>query len=503
MIDCDYEKDAPHAAALIQSMRAFGYDIKTAVADLIDNSLTAGADKVWVRFDWNDGHPWISIADNGNGMTEDELVEAMRPGSKNPLEERENDDLGRFGLGLKTASFSQCRKFTVGTKTGEETVHKRRWDLDILSKMNDWILLKDGSDTANRVVNEFFDSHNHGTIVVWEDLDRIIPDEHIQDESYQEAFLRYGSEVESHIAEVFSDFMFGLPGKHKVQMFINDNLIEPWDPFMTDCHPSGEQQPQEIFFIHGHEVTVRPYVLPHRSKITAADYEKYAGVRGWTAQQGFYIYRNHRMIVSGSWLLPGMQKKEQYKLARIRIDIDNGQDKEWSIDVKKSTAVPPVSKQAELKRIAIATQRLSSQVFRHRGKKLARSSKTSQTFLWSQRIKDKKIGYAINRSHPFIQQLLKSDVKKEVEQLLKMLEETIPVPAIISDYSEHADKMMQPLDGMDDSDLKKAMEELYQIYVDGGMTSEEAIQGIASIEPFIYKPEIVETFKEEKEKENG
>lgn len=141
----------------------------------------------------------------------------------------------------------------------------------------------------------------------------------------------------------------------------------------------------------------------------------------------------------------GNAEKEQYKLARIRIDIDNGQDKEWGIDVKKSIAVPPVSKQDELRRIAIATQRLSAQVFRHRGKKITRTSRNDKTYFWHQRIRDGKIGYEINRNHPFVKRLINSEMKQEVQQLLRMLEETIPVPAIISDYSENTDQMLTPL----------------------------------------------------------
>lgn len=499
MLDCSYEYDAPHASSLVQSLRAFGYDIKTAAADLIDNSLTAGAERIWIVFEWNDGRPWIAIEDDGSGMSEQELVEAMRPGSRNPEDERESSDLGRFGLGLKTASFSQCRKFTVGSRREDGSLNERCWDLDVISKMNDWILLKKGSETSSQVIQEFFCQVDHGTAVVWENLDRIIPEEHIEDEDYQQAFIRYAEEVKFHVAAVFSDFMLGFPGRRRVRIFINGNQIEPWDPFMTGQHPGGEQQPKEDFFINGHEVTVCPYILPHRSKLSADDYEKYAGEKGWTAQQGFYLFRNHRMIVSGNWLLPGMQKKEQYKLARIRIDIDNGQDKEWSIDVKKSMAVPPVSKQEELRRIAIATQRLSAQVFRHRGKKITRTSRQDKTYFWHQRIRDGKIGYEINRNHPFVKKLLNSEMKPEIQQLLRMLEETIPVPAIISDYSENADQMLTPFEGTAIADLQKAMEAVYETVTAGGMSQEEAIAYIASTEPFMYKPDMVELFKEEKE----
>ena len=117
MIDEAFEFADPNAASLMQSLRAFGYDVSTAVADLIDNSITAEASAISICFEWNDGEPWISIADDGYGMTENELSEAMKTGSKNPLDERAPNDLGRFGLGLKTASFSQCKRLTVASKT--------------------------------------------------------------------------------------------------------------------------------------------------------------------------------------------------------------------------------------------------------------------------------------------------------------------------------------------------------------------------------------------------
>jgi len=119
----------PDPASLIESMRDIGYSMETAVADLIDNSITAGASNIDIRFSWNDGDPWLAIVDDGYGMDSDELTNAMRLGSKNPLEERDKEDLGRYGLGLKTASFSQCRKLTVISKVGE-SIEGREWNLN-------------------------------------------------------------------------------------------------------------------------------------------------------------------------------------------------------------------------------------------------------------------------------------------------------------------------------------------------------------------------------------
>ena len=189
----DYELANPNAASLIQSLRAFGYDISTAIADLIDNSITANAREISIRFDWNSNDPFISIADDGHGMTECELFEAMKTGSKNPLEIRDERDLGRFGLGLKTASFSQCKRLTVASKTKESAVSVRCWDLDIVNETNEWILLKKVTNTADRIIAEYFSDKSNGTVVVWEKLDKIVPDECMNDAEYQRIKKKYNN----------------------------------------------------------------------------------------------------------------------------------------------------------------------------------------------------------------------------------------------------------------------------------------------------------------------
>ena len=138
----NFEECPPRADAIIHSLRAFGYDLGMAIADLIDNSIFADANNIWVEYAWNEGNPWIRILDDGTGMTEERLVEAMRLGTKSPLEERDSKDLGRFGLGLKTASFSQCKLLTVITKTSEGKTSARFWDIDHVRNSRNWLLGK-------------------------------------------------------------------------------------------------------------------------------------------------------------------------------------------------------------------------------------------------------------------------------------------------------------------------------------------------------------------------
>ena len=488
----DYEFADPNAASLSQSLRAFGYDISTAIADLIDNSITAEAKEIFVNFDWNSDNPVISIADNGHGMSDSELFEAMKTGSKNPLDTREERDLGRFGLGLKTASFSQCKRLTVATKKKSTTISVRCWDLDLVNATNKWVLLKKGTETANGIINEFFNNRKNGTVVIWEKLDKIIPEECVDDVDYQVAFLDYAKQVKNHISLVFSSYM---KGTKKISFKLNDRDVELWDPFMSDCTFTS-LQPSETLYVNGHEVNIKPYILPHQSKISTEDFAYYGGMHGWNEQQGFYVFRNNRLIVAGKWLLPDMEKREQYRLARIRIDIGNETDSEWGIDVRKSIAIPPISIQKELRRIAVAAQRESSKIYRHRGKKLARNSSKIQAYVWQQNVRSGKLGYSINRDHPIIKQLLLSSNKKEVSKLLELIEETVPVPMIISDYSEKSDEMLSPFEGRNTNQFDDMLDALYKMYISNGYSPQEAVKNIASTEPYIYSPEKVQLFCE-------
>lgn len=194
----------PNAAIMIEALRGLGYNTATALADIIDNSISAGARKVDVIFHWRESDSYIVVRDNGCGMSAVELDVAMRLGVKNPLTKRSGYDLGRFGLGLKTASFSQCRRLTVSSKKeGVTTI--LRWDLDILAASTDdgWYLLE-GADPRSQEALAQAEPESNGTVVLWDVLDRIVTSGYGEKD-----FLNLMDGVEQHLGMVFHRFLEG------------------------------------------------------------------------------------------------------------------------------------------------------------------------------------------------------------------------------------------------------------------------------------------------------
>ena len=136
------EETPPEASAMINTFRAFGYNLRTAIADIIDNSISAKAENLWIEYKWEGSDSWVTINDDGLGMNLEGLKLAMTPGSKDPKDDRDEHDLGRFGLGLKTSSFSQCKRLTVATKSEGFKMINRCWDLDYVNETKKWSLLE-------------------------------------------------------------------------------------------------------------------------------------------------------------------------------------------------------------------------------------------------------------------------------------------------------------------------------------------------------------------------
>ncbi len=361
-----YDLAEPRASAMIHSLRAFGYDLSTALADLIDNSITAAAKNVWIEFFWNGEDSFISVTDDGRGMSEAELLEAMRPGSKSPLEKRNPKDLGRFGLGLKTASFSQAKRLTVATKQANSFV-VRCWDLDYVTKCGDWRLMRNGSVTFEQHSQQHLAKLRAGTVVFWEAMDRITPGgTAVNSAKAQDQFYQKVDQVRAHAAMVFHRFLDAAEnvGKTPLKLWINGESIVAWDPFMTNEQATQLLTEEDVPLL-GNRLTVKPYILPHHSKISKENHKLASGPKGWNAQQGFYVYRNRRLLVAGSWLGLGFQQEEHYHLARILIDIPNHMDADWELDVKKSPAWPPLAIKDQLKSLAGATRSKASAVYRH------------------------------------------------------------------------------------------------------------------------------------------
>jgi hypothetical protein len=483
----------PRADALIESLRALGYSPEAAVADLVDNSIAAGAKRIFVNFIWAGANSVVRIVDDGRGMSESALIGAMRPGSIGPLEERDASDLGRFGLGLKTASFSQARELTVASiENSTRLTSVRRWDLDTVSEFSEWRLLRTEPEGCGIIQPP----SSGGTVVQWSKLDRLVGAVEANDRKAHRRFLDVTARVQRHLEVTFHRF---LTGRGRIRIDVNGCEIEPWDPFMLS-HPATQQLESEELPFRGSLVRVTPYVLPHRSKLDEKEMERGAGVHGWTQQQGFYVYRSGRLLVQGNWLGLGLARDEHTKLARIAIEFAASFDHEWQVDVKKSTVRPPSELVESLRRIARATRSKAEDVYRHKGKVLARNNSQSFVFAWLEyRGRNGEVKYRVNRDHPVITAVLDAVGKDKhvVERALRFIEETVPTSLIGVSIASSLDNQPTPF-GDSKLEIRQLLDFAFTSLVDDGATPEEAINRIAVTEPFSHFPEIIEAFREAK-----
>ena len=478
---------SPNASSMIETFRAIGYSLETAVADVVDNSISAGAKNIWINRYWQGSQSVLTIKDDGCGMNREELINALRPGSMNPLAERDATDLGRFGLGLKTASFSQCRKLSVISKRDSYVPVYWTWDLDYVVETNQWNLIH---WCPEKFVGEFTEKSASGTMVIWTDLDRVIPaDTNKDDEEAKAKFSVQFDRVKNHLAMTFHRFI----EDKSIHLYWGDHEIEPWDPFLE--HENKTQFfPQEA--ISGSfGATIKGYVLPHRKNFSSElEYRKAEGIKGWVEQQGFYIYRGKRLLLSGDWL--GLfRKEEHYKLARIRIDIPNTQDNLWQIDIKKSTARPPIASVSQLKAYANTIRSNAEKVYRHRGRILRTRAGASYSPLWLDKNKDGKWSFVINRENDVIvslTELAKKKPQQAINMILRFVEESLPIPSIHIKDASHENENKEPFSDMPTSTIQTVLECAYNNHLAEGLTPRQAKDLLKYQEPFNLYEDLIE-----------
>lgn len=500
-----FEKCPPRADAMIQSMRAVGYDVSMAISDIIDNSISAKAKNIWISHKWAGKDSFIQIVDDGEGMSEKELFNAMRLGSLNPLETRDPNDLGRFGMGLKTASFSQCKLLTVRSKKNN-LVSTRCWDLNLVEKEKEWLLVKREKFHSKKYLTNLEDKQS-GTIVLWQNLDRLINYEGFEgdDETVLvDDFLRKIDEMHKYLSMIFHRYLEN-PSRLNIHVLTGEGSyvkLKAWDPFLK-LHSATQELSSEAHNIFGDTISIRPFVLPHVSKLSTIDHQKAAGPQGWNAQQGIYLYRKERLIVSGGWLNLGYKQEEHYKLARIQLDIPNNMDSEWQIDVKKATAKLPDAFRNDLKRLSKITREKASDIYRHRGKTYSRKYDKVNKFVWKKTGLGSSAKYQIDKKHPIIEDLMgqMGDSLQIVKRLIRLVEATVPIETIIISNAEHPDSHRQISElKIDDKNypVKEWFIDQVQIEKLKGLDTESAFKKVMNIEPFTNHPELI-SLKEEYE----
>lgn len=472
----------PFAPSLVESMRAIGYSLETAVADIIDNSIAAKAQNIAVRFSPED-EPYIAIIDDGEGLDKEELTHAMQHGSQNPNEVRSHFDLGRFGLGLKTASLSQCRQLTVvSCKNG--LVSGRSWDLDVIINTKKWTLLSLDERELSAIPHvDRLRAKGRGTLILWRELDRLGAGELSISDALGDGMLR----VRNHLALVFHRFMSDEIPDERLSISINENPIDAVDPFLQK-HKGTQKLPEEVFEVEGAPVHVQPFILPHYSRMTEQEKDLAAGEDGLLGRQGFYVYRGRRLILGGTWFRLA-RREELTKLARVRVDIPNTLDHLWTLDIKKSVVHPPAAVRSNLQRTVDRIAGTSRQVFRYRGRTAAPGN---TVHVW-QRIQDRQgVYYRINRDHPLIsamRALVGDDDDDALNAILREIEQTFPVESLYVDMGTDTQRVRQKSEYTEEELLILAREMLKACDGDTAVR-DTLLNNLVTIEPFSFNPEI-------------
>lgn len=465
----------PSVRGTVNAMRSVGYRIEDAVADIVDNSIAAEATLIDVVFEWNGPASWVAVADNGRGMTDGELVEAMRIGTE--VESRGPSDLGRFGMGLKTASFSQSKHLSIATRsvTGDRRITKA-WDLDEILRTGEWTLRRSALASAEGALRRL--NPARGTVVVWSALDR--PDPGAKgDKTAQNNFLAQIDRTASHLGMVFHRFLVRA-GHSAVKITVNGRSVPVWDPF--DGGRSGEILPSQQVLIERSTVTIQPYLLPNPNGLSSLEHGRLGGPKGWVESQGFYVYRRDRLVVAGGWLSL-CNPADKFVQARISVDFPPDLDHLWQIDIAKTSVKPP----DQLKRELVGMARRTRDRAARSGKKIVvgrvRTIPPGLVSVWTVADVDGSARLRANRDHPVVAALLLEDAPLELrKRVLRLLEESLPVDLNVKTIVRSTG---QP------EGLSPPPEELLQLaqamvdhWAEAGVSKADAWSRLRQIEPF-------------------
>lgn len=463
----------PHAASLIEGLRDIGYSLETAISDIIDNSITAGARQIRIITDAFIDEPLIAIVDDGEGMAEDELIAAMRPGSQNPLATRDKPDLGRFGLGLKSASFSQCRRLTVVSRKGGKT-SAAIWDLDDVAERNEWaVQLPD--DVAG--IPEVGQLGAAGTLVLWQKLDRLTGGFSHNAAKRTEIINRRIAETERHLRLVFHRF---IEDAKSLRILLNGRPLRPLDPF-AKSNPATISDPEETLPLISGEVEIQSFTLPHHKHTSKADWDDIGGPEGHLKSQGFYLYRGRRLILYGTWF--GLcRQSELTKLCRVRIDIPNSMDADWKIDVKKSSAqLPPVVRD-RLRKVIERIQDGSKRTYSKRGQKLVDRERLP---MWNRVQADGQIRYGPNIEHPVFADFaerLPPDLRRGFFNCIALVGASLPIETLHADMAGTAEQIVP--DHVDEDTLTQAVHATLSALLKARKDIKEITSLMKDVDPF-------------------
>jgi hypothetical protein len=463
---------------------------------LVDNSITAGAKNVRIEVAPTslDRPGWIRVEDDGRGMNKNELCKAMRWGGEGPLKKRDPKDLGRFGLGLKTASFSMGKRLTVVSKK-DGAINILSWDLKNICKTGKWMPIE-GVHTEDLqylegTIHNPLHCDGSGTVVLITDIDKLRVDARTVDaEANNKAALI--QTIRGHLRLVFHRFL----ERKSLKLKFGDSQLRAWNLFgLTGAseEPAWQKAQEELF--QG-KIRIRTFVLPHHKELTSEEHKMLGGPSGWNAHQGFFVYRADRLIVSGGWL--GFSKPEEHcKLARITVDLPNNVDESWGLDVIKSKITPPAILMGDMERIARAARSDAMKRYGFHGEKEAPETTHSVEeagvkAFWKQIQGKDSVLFRINRGHPLVESLVQNlEDTDKADAFIHSFERLLPVAAIMQQPSKTTHGLIAEPDEKELNDLLYALRMVIEWFKQTGKSREEAEQMALASQPFAKFPEIL------------
>lgn len=485
----------PSAKALSNSIRCMGYSMEAAIADIVDNSISAAAKNIEIKFPISPEDVFIAICDDGCGMSKEELYDAMKYGSELKGDRREEYDLGRFGMGLKSASHSQCRKLSVVSKK-KGVISAYVWNLDIVDQKNAWLMIEVcEKDMDNIPYVHYLDDKKSGTVVAWQNFDFIRKE---SDDEYAE-IVSHQDEIANYLSLIFHRYLTR-DKKNKVSIKMNERFLEPLDPFLEN-HPKITKRKCSSIPVcdsNGVErmVTIQPFILPFQKDLSREDERLSGGIENYRTKQGFYIYRNERLIIWGTWF--NRRRDELTKYARIRVDIPNTLDDVWGIDIKKQNAKIPASIRHRLTRAVDDAMDVSIRKQTHRGR-IANANDNFE-YIWNRNENRGQCSYTINRDAKIFRLLenyLNDDAKPYLDIVLNEIEKNLPFHQIYLDKSKNV---------IDENDDDERLAEIvnnakmmlpFIMELNDSLTKEQAIENMFKQEPFCKYLELKKIIVEE------
>lgn len=309
--------------------------------------------------------------------------------------------------------------------------------------------------------------------MIWEKLDRIVGEE--PDDSARQAGNLLLDEAAGHLELVFHRFLAGERGLPKLDITMNGRDLKELDPF-RESHRATIVDPVEEIRFKGSSIRVQGFTLPHHSKVTAADWERFGGREGYLKNQGFYVYRSGRLIIHGTWF--GLARQtELTKLSRVRIDLPNSLDADWKIDVRKATAHPPREVRDRLRTLTARIGAGSKRVYTHKGQRLVDDARAP---VWVRIQKDGSTVFSVNRDHPVIKRSLRED--SDGDAILTLVEASLPLDALLADLGSSPEQVVNAQ--VPDSTLSDLVVRFITSLREMGMEDDEILGLVEASEPF-------------------